>query len=76
MPRSSSKTLDEYYGIVGDGKRAKELTTLLAQNLPKARDMQLKNEKAAHSVICIRFPAGFINSRKSQITPYLPKLVS
>lgn len=25
MPRSSSKMLDEYYGLVGDGKRAQEL---------------------------------------------------
>lgn len=30
MPRSSSKTLDEYYGIVGDGKRAKELDTRIS----------------------------------------------
>lgn len=62
--------------VVLEGKRAKEFSPLISQNLTKAHGIETKNEKAAHSVIVIRFPAGLLNSRKSQITPFLPKLVS
>lgn len=62
--------------VVLEGKRAKEFSPLISQNLTKAHSIEAKNEKASHSVVVIRFPAGLLNSRKSQITPFLPKLVS
>ena len=57
------------------GKRAKELLHLVTNNLTKARSIQSTHEKEPHSLLLIRFPAGLINSRKTQITPFLPKLV-
>lgn len=57
------------------GIRAHELARIIENNLTKAHSITTAHEKEKHSVCIIRFPAGHINSRKTQITPFLPKIV-
>ena len=61
--------------VLIEGKRAKEVFRYVVENLTKTHDIQLGSEVSPHTTITIQYPAGLINSRKSQITPFLPKLV-
>lgn len=58
-----------------EGKNTKELYRIVSQNTTKARALHVRTNENPHTVIILRFPAGSINSRKTQVTPYLPKSI-
>jgi len=53
------------------GDNANDLNILFEQNFPKAIRKTTKKEHLPIAVL--RFKAGILNSRKAQITPYLPR---
>lgn len=57
------------------GIHAHEIERLVRQNLTRAHDIKRTHEKISQIILIIRFAAGSINSRKTQISPFLPKLV-
>ncbi len=69
------------FDIIVEGKETEKRYTLANERFPRAKSIQKKvNEELAISektpaVIVLQFTAGQINSRKSQISPFLPKYV-
>ncbi|NGX39907.1 MAG: hypothetical protein KR126chlam1_01244 [Chlamydiae bacterium] len=60
--------------VVFMGPGAAELSKIFKENFPCPHHHMLETEKKTMAVI--RYKAGTINSRKSMISPYLPKLIS
>lgn len=58
------------------GKHAEGRALLCRQNFPAAKEIVVKAKAEGPTIVVLSFPAGKINSRKAQISPYLPKLVT
>lgn len=58
------------------GPQAENRKTLFAQNFAKARHIKVNGTSYGPTIAFIRYQAGAINSRKSQVSPFLPRVVS
>jgi hypothetical protein len=58
------------------GSQAEKRKSLFAQNFPRARHVKVQTTVYGPTIAFLRYPAGAINSRKSQVSPFLPKLLS
>jgi hypothetical protein len=57
------------------GSQAEKRKGLFAQNFPRARHVKVQTTGYGPTIAFLRYPAGAINSRKSQVSPFLPKLL-
>ena len=57
------------------GSQAEKRKSLFAQNFPRARHVKVQTTGYGPTIALLRYPAGAINSRKSQVSPFLPKLL-
>ncbi len=57
------------------GPLAEEKKAIFVQNFPKAHRITVHHRPKGPTVIFLRYKAGAINSRKSQVSPFLPKLL-
>jgi hypothetical protein len=58
------------------GPRAAEMKTIFDQNFPRAHSIDACVTPEGATIAFLRYKAGAINSRKSQVSPFLPKLLS
>jgi hypothetical protein len=58
------------------GPLAEDKKIIFLQNLPKAKSVVSHPTREGPTIAVLKFPAGSMTSRKSQISPYLPKLIS
>lgn len=72
---TSSEVLKNKMKVDFLGKDTQELQQIFSRNFKTALKGKLLPEKK-FSLAVLRFIAGSLNSRKSMITPYLPKLIS
>jgi hypothetical protein len=74
---STSTVQNNQMTVEFPGKNREELDLIFEQNFPSAIRKAVDEGKAEGLPIAIiRFEAGSINSRKAQITPYLPRFIS
>jgi hypothetical protein len=71
---SCGKELPFIVEVFGD--KTQKLASLLRQNFSVSSEIIVSEQSEGPTLIVFRFPAGKINSRKGQISPYLPKVVS
>ena len=57
------------------GPNYRSLATIFAQNFPKAVQKEPTEEPQGLPIAVLKFRAGSINSRKAQVSPYLPRFV-
>jgi len=57
------------------GPQAEKRKGLVVQNFPRARHVKVQTTGYGPTIIFLRYPAGAINSRKSQVSPFLPMLL-
>lgn len=57
------------------GKNGALLADQVRLNYPNVTSIKIVEEKEHDPIIILSFPAGQINSRKSQISPFLPQLI-
>lgn len=55
-------------------KEDRELVSIFARNCPEIPHIKSKLDLEL-PVVILRFPAGFLNSRKAMVTPYLPRII-
>jgi len=71
----SAQALDIDLIITGPDAEGRE--QLCKQNFPNAHSIRIEHDhKKEPTLLIMRFKAGAMNSRKSQVSPYLPKFVS
>ena len=57
------------------GPQAEKRKSLFVQNFPRARHVKVRTTGYGPTIAFLRYPAGAINSRKGQVSPFLPKLL-
>ena len=62
--------------ITTTGPRAEPLALLVKQNFSLRKKVEAHVAASGPSFIIFRYKAGAMNSRKSQVSPFLPKLIS
>ena len=70
---SSARSLPIEVEIIGP--QAEKRKSLFVQNFLRARHVKVQTTGYGPTIAFLRYPAGAINSRKSQISPFLPKLL-
>jgi hypothetical protein len=70
---SSARSLAIEVEVIGP--QAEKQKGLFAQNFSRARHVKVHTTGYGPTIAFLRYPAGAINSRKSQVSPFLPKLL-